>query len=156
MHQKIETKLKDSHLNYTIHQHAQLAVPIRNPQDFANALGYGLERITKTLFIKGDVPGKYAMAVCSINKQVNFALLASAMKCKRVQVARREELQEMVGYPPNGVSPLGIDEFPVFLDEDLLSFKTVLIGAGETGVEIEIAPANLKFLTNAIVLKLSI
>ena len=156
MHQKVAMKLEDSHLNYTVHQHAKLAVPIRNPQDFANALGCDLGRITKTLFIKGDVPEKYGVAVCSTNKRVDFALLARELKCKRVQVAKREELQEKIGYPPTGVSPLGVDEFPVFLDEGLFDFKTVMIGAGQVGVEIEIAPNDLQSLTKAVVLRFSL
>jgi Cys-tRNA(Pro)/Cys-tRNA(Cys) deacylase len=66
------------------------------------------------------------------------------------------KLQQKIGYPPNGVSPLGVEEFPIFLDEDLMILETVLIGAGETGVEIEIAPVDLQLLTKAIVIKFSV
>jgi len=155
MHPKIEAKLQDSSCKYIVHYHAQQAVPIQNPQDFANALGYDLSRIAKTLFLKGDGPDRYGLAVCSINKKVDFALLASEMQCKRVQVAKREALQASLGYPPNGVSPLGVEEFPIFLDQAVMGLETVLVGAGEVGVEIEIAPADLVLLTRAVVLKFS-
>jgi Cys-tRNA(Pro)/Cys-tRNA(Cys) deacylase len=131
-------------------------MPIRTPQDFANALGYDLSRITKTLFVKGYSPDGYALVVSSVNKKVNFALLASALGSKRVQVARQEDLQEKIGYPPYSVSPLGIKEFPIFLDKDLMKLETVLIGAGTSGVEIEIAPADLLLLTGATVLSFAI
>ena len=154
MHPKVEAKLKGKHVYYTVHRHASFAVPIRNPQDFANALGYDLARITKTLFIKGDELGKHGMVVCSTNKKVDFALLAREMRCKRVQVAKLAELQQEVGFPPTGVSPLGVEELPIFLDEGLFSFESVLIGAGEVGVEIEVTPIDLKFLTGGIVINL--
>jgi prolyl-tRNA editing enzyme YbaK/EbsC (Cys-tRNA(Pro) deacylase) len=38
------------------------------------------------------------------------------------------------------------------VDEALMAFPTVLVGAGEAGVEIEIAPADLKLITWATVL----
>jgi prolyl-tRNA editing enzyme YbaK/EbsC (Cys-tRNA(Pro) deacylase) len=40
----------------------------------------------------------------------------------------------------------------VLIDESLFNFPSILIGAGEVGVEIEIAPATLKEITAAITL----
>jgi Cys-tRNA(Pro)/Cys-tRNA(Cys) deacylase len=155
MHLNIEALLRQSPYKYTVHEHARLATPIRTPQDFANALGYDLSRIAKTLFLKGYSPERYALAVCSVNRKVDLALLASALGSKHVQVARREDLQEKIGYPQYSVSPLGIKDFPIFLDKDLLNQETVLVGAGASGVEIEIAPADLLSLTKATVLSFS-
>src|SRR5579859_7797089 len=156
MHPNIAALLQHSPYKYTVHEHARLAVPIRTPQDFANALGYDLSRIAKTLFVKGTSPDGYALVVSSVNKKVNFALLANAIGSKRVQVAKHEDLQEKIGYPPYSVSPLGIKAFPIFLDEDLLKLETVLIGAGASGVEVEIAPADLLLLTEAKVLSFAL
>jgi prolyl-tRNA editing enzyme YbaK/EbsC (Cys-tRNA(Pro) deacylase) len=54
----------------------------------------------------------------------------------------------------HGVSLVGAT--PVFMDERLLEQPTILIGAGVVGVEIEIAPADLRAITQADVLPLTL
>jgi Cys-tRNA(Pro)/Cys-tRNA(Cys) deacylase len=153
MHQKIAELLQGSPYQYRVHEHAKLSNAIRSPQDFANALGYEISRIAKTLFLKSSSPSGYALAVCSVERKVDFDLLAEALGVKHFQVARREELQEQLGYPQYSVSPLAVRAYPIVIDEDLLTRPTVLVGAGEVGIEIELSPADLLALTQAKVLR---
>ena len=155
MHSKVAAALEAAQTPYDIRRHADLGVPIRGPNDFAQALGYPLERITKALLLRCAHAATYALALCSVNKKVNMALIAARLGCKRVELASHAELREALDYPPTGVSPLGADPIPVFMDEALLHFPTILIGAGVPGVEIELSPERLKEIAAAVVLPLS-
>lgn len=143
MHVKVEEALEKAGVKYKIYKHAELLIPIKSPHDFAQAIGYGLDRITKSLFVRSQNKDKYAVVVCPMNKNIDFSVIAHELDCPRVEVASKEELQSMIGYPPNGVSPIGISNFPVFIDESLMQFETILMGAGEAGVEVETRPQDV-------------
>ena len=136
--------------------HADLAVPILSPRDLAQALGYPLERITKTLLLRCVQTTTYGMALCSVNKKVNMALIAGQLGCKRVELASSDELLAQLDNPSTGVSPIGAGSIPVFMDAALLEFPTILIGAGVVGEEIELSPAQLQAITHALVLPIAI
>jgi Cys-tRNA(Pro)/Cys-tRNA(Cys) deacylase len=87
------------------------------------------------------------MIVCSIASRVNFQAVGGQLGCQKAEVARPAELQDRVGYPLRGVSPIGLDGIPVLIDEELFQLPTILVGAGEEGVEIEIVPADLERVT---------
>ena len=90
-----------------------------------------------------------------MGKKVDFTAVARELASKRIEVAPASELLSLTGYPPNGVSPLGIENLPVLMEEGLFVFDTVLIGAGQPGVEIEIDPNILLATTRARRLALS-
>ena len=153
---RIETLLRSKAVPHSVHVHAQKSRPIRNPGDFAAELGYALARITKTLFVGSPARDKWALIVCPMGKKVNLPLVAEALGLPRLEVASVDELKSLLGYPPNGVSPLGAGDIPVFIDCSLLDFPTICIGAGLAGVEIELSPLDLQTLTNATVLPLAV
>lgn len=155
MHLKVRSVLDASQNSYHIWKHTDLAVPIRNPQDFANALNYPLARITKSVLFRSEPQKTYSLVVCSIDRKINLSQLADLMHAKRVQLANADELERLTDYPSKGVSPLGVEGIVIYLDENVLSFPTVLVGAGEVGVEVELQPADLQFLTTAIVVPIS-
>jgi Cys-tRNA(Pro)/Cys-tRNA(Cys) deacylase len=159
LHPRVTKILATSDVTYKVHRHADYPQPITNPQDFADALGYPLERITKTVFLRSQDAALQLLAVCPIGRKLDLKGLALTMGCKRLEMAGRAELDATLGYPPNGVSPIGAGDLPVVLDAGLLegegAFPTILIGAGEAGVEIEIAPTALQQLTKATVQKIT-
>jgi Cys-tRNA(Pro)/Cys-tRNA(Cys) deacylase len=139
-------------LPYRVYRHADFPDPIRTPADFAYALGYDPGRIAKSLFFRCQPSGQYGLLVSPSTRRADLRLLARHIGCRRVQFAGPDELLATLDYPPTGVSPFGAGAVPVFMDEALMAFTTVLVGAGEAGVEIEIAPADLKLITGATVL----
>lgn len=156
MHKNVSEVLDNTGKYFKIHKHSDLPKTIKSPKDFANALGYKLSRITKSLFVRSTQGDKYAIVVCPMDKSINFPIISESLECKRVEVAKREELEAKIGYPPNGVSPIGIKDFPIFLDENLLRSETILLGAGEVGIEIEMSPKDVQEITNGIVLDFAI
>ena len=156
MHPHVLAALEQTPVRYVVHRHADLPAAIRGPRDFAQALGYELARITKSLFVRCQDQHTYAIVVCSVNRKVDLPAIAARLDCKRVELAGHEELRDHTGYPPAGVSPIGAGAIAVFMDQALFRFPTVLIGAGEVGVEIEIAPDQLQAIARAVVLPLTL
>jgi Cys-tRNA(Pro)/Cys-tRNA(Cys) deacylase len=142
MHPRI-TEILQASKDARIHAHADYGV-IKSPKDFANALGYPIERITKTLFMRTEGgASNFGLVVCPIPRKVNIPAVSAAFGCRRAEMASPEELKSTLDYPQHGVSPLGAGEIPVLVDESIFGFPSVLIGAGIAGQEIEIAPDDI-------------
>lgn len=147
LHPRVQAALAATTVPYVIRRHAECPCPVHSPADFAACLGRPVEVITKSLFlelIKPEMPQEFALAVCPVPMRVDFAVLARRWNAVSVRLAHRDALATHLGYPPNGVSPLGVGNLPVALDDSLFAHATVLVGGGATGIEIEIAPADLQ------------
>ncbi len=155
LHPRVSSSLRKAQVHYKVHRHADLSIPINCPADFAQALGYSPERVTKSLFFRCQPSGPYGMLVCPSTGKADLGRLAEHLGCRRVELASRDDLLKMVGYPSAGVSPLGVDPIPVYIHSGLLDFPTVLIGAGEVGIEIEMSPRDLQAITRAKVLDIA-
>ena len=149
MHPRVAEALEKAGVLYRLYHHVDFPGPISSPADFAQALGYAPERITRSLFIRCQPSGEYGIIVGPCTRRANLRKVAQHMGCRRLQLVEPGALLAILGYPPGGVSPLGAGSIPVFIDEGLLAFATVLIGAGEAGVELEIAPDDLMRITGA-------
>jgi Cys-tRNA(Pro)/Cys-tRNA(Cys) deacylase len=152
LHKEVQDAIGPFATDYKIHDHSTFPAQIKNPGDFAAALGYPIGRITKTLFLRSHDGQAYAAAVCSIDRRLDFKSAADAIGAKRVEVASAADLEAKTGYPKNGVSPLGLSgDITVLVDEPLSGYPTVLIGGGTAGIEIELSPADLVRLSGATV-----
>lgn len=150
LHPRVRAALQKAGVGYRIHRHSDQPLPIQGPADFARALGYPLERITKSLFLRCNCHGKYLVLVCPVDKRLRLTDVARLVGCKRLELASREELAIVLGYPSHGVSPIAAGAVQVLMDEDLLRHQTVLTAAGEVEVEIEMAPADLRRVARAL------
>lgn len=137
----------DAHGLVTVRQHSEVAGPVHGPSDFAAALGYSLQRIAKCLLLQckpaGAEPVRCALACFPASGRLDFRAAAKELNWPRCEVASPSLLQQLLGYAPGGVSPLGSDPLPVIVDLTLLAQPTVLVGAGHPGVEVELPPALL-------------
>lgn len=156
MHPHVRNALDAAAVPYTERRHADLAVAIHSPAEFAAALGYSIERITKTLFLRASDQRAFALVTCSVTQKLDMSALAAHFGWRRSQVASREDLLAETGYPPAGVSPLGAGPTPVIMDTSLLSLPTILVGGGEVAIEVELAPADLQRAAQATVLPITI
>jgi Cys-tRNA(Pro)/Cys-tRNA(Cys) deacylase len=147
---KVQHALDAAGIEYRVHKHSELDMPINNPADFARAIGYDAERITKTLLVRATNEKTFGLVVASIKTRLDLRKIANLLGCKRVQLANPDELKEVLNYPPKAVSPLGAHGLPVFIDDSLLKHPTILVGGGTIGVEIEVSPELLIHATNAV------
>ena len=149
---RVQHHIESSNVSCIIRHHRDFPTDIRTPTDFADALGYQLARITKSVFCRAQSKASYAVLVGPMDQRIDFKQAAQALDAGRLEVASPEELEQIVGYPRHGVSPFGLDSaISVVVARELLSHESVLVGAGAGGVEIEVSPLELVRATNALV-----
>jgi prolyl-tRNA editing enzyme YbaK/EbsC (Cys-tRNA(Pro) deacylase) len=150
LHPRVRAAFQRARAEYRVHRHADQPIPIHGPADFARALGYPLERITKSLLLRCQCHGKYLVVVCSVNKEPSLSHIARMVGCKRLEIASSEELAILLGYPAQGVPPMAVGATQVIMDEALLAYPTILTAAGEVEVEVELAPGDLRRMSRAL------
>lgn len=159
IHPKVAAALRGHEDAYKIWRHADLPGPIRSPKDVARALGFDAKRLAKTILLanaKGTPESRaeriidnYVALCLGAPYQIDFNKIAHAMRWAGSQIATLPELQKLLEYPPNGVSPLGLGQILLLIDSPLMEFDSIAIGAGSAGFEVEMAPSLLRKLVPA-------
>lgn len=151
LHSRVQRALDASGAIVKIHDHSAFEIEIKSPADFSEVVGLPLSRVTKSLFLRRK-EGEYLVAVLGMTERVDFKKLAELVESKHVEVATADELQTMLDYPRNGVSPIGVPQtVKVVMEATLLGFSTIAVGGGSTGIEIEIAPDDVLSIASATV-----
>jgi len=98
--------------------------------------------VFKTLV--ADVDGQLTVGVVPVTGSLDLKALAAAVGGKKAVMADPVQAQKASGYVTGGIAPLGLRRpLPVVVDESALDHETVFCSAGQRGVEIELAPADL-------------
>jgi Cys-tRNA(Pro)/Cys-tRNA(Cys) deacylase len=114
----------------------------------ATALGVSPERVFKTLV--ASVDGSLTVAVVPVTGQLSLKALADAAGGKRAEMAGAAEAERATGYVVGGISPLAQRKrLPVFVDETALNGPTIFCSAGQRGLQVELAPADLLRVVSA-------
>nr|WP_240895053.1 aminoacyl-tRNA deacylase [Kineococcus siccus] len=107
------------------------------------------ERALKTLLT--DVDGRLVVAVVPVASTLDLKALAAAAGGKRATLADPARAQRASGYVLGGISPLGQrTRLPTVVDASALTHATVLVSGGRRGLQVELAPADLVALTDAV------
>jgi Cys-tRNA(Pro)/Cys-tRNA(Cys) deacylase len=78
-------------------------------------------------------------------------LMAKAAGAKKASMADPSDVMRSTGYVLGGISPLGQKKhLKTIIDSSVMSQATVFISAGRRGLEIELAPDELKQTTGAL------
>jgi Cys-tRNA(Pro)/Cys-tRNA(Cys) deacylase len=111
-------------------------------QEASEALGVPPERVFKTLI--ADVDGQLVVGVVPVVGSLDLKALAAAAGGKRAVLADPVQAEKSSGYVTGGIAPIGLRKrLPVIVDESALTYATVFCSAGQRGLEIELAPADL-------------
>jgi Cys-tRNA(Pro)/Cys-tRNA(Cys) deacylase len=107
------------------------------------------ERIFKTLVAQLD--GKtLVLAAVPVAGRLDLKKLARATGAKKADLADPAAAERATGYIVGGISPLGGKKrLMMVLDESALDHATILVSAGQRGLQIELAPQDLIRLTDA-------
>lgn len=115
----------------------------------AEQLGEDLDRVFKTLVLRGDKTGPF---VCVIpgSLEVDLKLAARISGNKNCEMLHVKELLPLTGYIRGGCSPVGMKKlFPTFIHESALMYDSIYVSAGVRGLQLRIAPQDLIQFTEA-------
>ena len=88
--------------------------------------------------------GRLACGVVPVAGRLDLKALAAAVGGKRADLAEPAAAERATGYVVGGISPLGQrTRLPVVVDNSALDFETVFVSAGQRGLQVELAPADL-------------
>jgi Cys-tRNA(Pro)/Cys-tRNA(Cys) deacylase len=127
---------------HTVHRYAHDPRSSSYGLEASAALGVPAERVFKTLV--ADVDGELTVAVVPVSGSLDLKALATAAGGKKAAMADPVQAEKASGYVTGGITALGLRRpLPVFVDESALSYATVFCSAGQRGMQIELAPAEL-------------
>ncbi|MFD7258712.1 Cys-tRNA(Pro) deacylase [Streptomyces sp. NPDC059874] len=118
-------------------------------EEAAQAMGVSPDRVFKTLI--ADVDGVLTVAVVPVSGQLDLKALAAAVGGKRAAMADPALAERTTGYVLGGISPLGQRRrLRTVLDASASAHATICVSAGRRGLEVELSPADLTTLTEAV------
>ena len=111
-------------------------------------------QVFKTLCVRGDKNG-VMFAVIPGDGELDLKALAKVSGNKRVELVALKEVLPLTGYIRGGCSPLGAKKnYPVYMDASCNNWPEIAISAGQRGMQLVAAPADLQRATNATVVPL--
>jgi Cys-tRNA(Pro)/Cys-tRNA(Cys) deacylase len=129
-------------ISHVVHRYEHDPARPSYGQEASEALGVPPERVFKTLV--ADVDGQLTVAVVPVAGSLDLKALAAAAGGKRAAMADPAQAERASGYVTGGIAPIGLRRpLPVVIDETALRHATVYCSAGQRGMEIELAPADL-------------
>ena len=109
----------------------------------AAQLGQPIERLFKTLVLRGDRLGLFVCVVPGAD-EVDLKKAARVTGNKRVEMLHVRELLPLTGYIRGGCSPIGMKKaLPTWFHLSVMDFDYVFCSAGERGLQFRLAPADL-------------
>ncbi len=116
----------------------------------AAALGVPPEQVFKTLIAKLDTR-ELIVAIVPVHKNLDLKACASAAGAKKADMADVAEAERTTGYVKGGISPLGQrKKLRTLVDESIQTLERVFVSAGRRGMDLELRPADLLRLCQAI------
>lgn len=112
-------------------------------QHVADELGQDINRVFKTIVLKGERTGHFVCVVPG-NSEIDLKKAARAAGDKKADLIHVKELLGLTGYIRGGCSPVGMKkEFPTYIDETAMLFDAIAVSGGMRGVQLIINPDQL-------------
>ena len=116
----------------------------------AEALGEPPSRVLKTLMAELD--GKPVCAILPSDRELSMKKLASALGGKAATMMKPADAERLTGYHVGGISPFGQKKsVPAAIELAALSEPHVFLNAGQRGLQIRLAPADVVAALGAVV-----
>ena len=136
-------------IEHTVHAYPHDPRSTSYGLEAAEALGLDPARVHKTLM--ASVDGRLTVAIVPVSGQLHLKALARAVGGSKAVMADPAVAQRVTGYVVGGISPIGQRRpHPTVLDERALDWPTVFVSGGKRGLDLELAPADLVRVTDAI------
>ena len=109
----------------------------------AEQIGEPIERVFKTLVLRGDKNGCFVCVVPG-DKEVDLKLAAKVSGNKSCSLIPVKDLLGLTGYIRGGCSPIGMKKhFPTYIHDTCRQFPFIYVSAGMRGLQLRIAPDDL-------------
>lgn len=109
----------------------------------AEVLGEPIEQVYKTLTLRGDKTGVFVCVIAG-NHEVNLKKAAAASGNKKAEMLPLKELLPTTGYIRGGCTSIGMKkDYPVYVSKEMLNFDKIYVSAGQRGLQLHLAPADL-------------
>jgi len=116
--------------------------------DAARAAGCKLGQIVKTLVFDGE--GRWVVALVPGDRRADPKKIAAAAGAAKLKIASPEQVERATGFVAGAVAPFPLPKVDrVFVDQGLLSYKLVWIGAGSPSHMAALSSADLVRLARA-------
>ena len=117
----------------------------------AGQLNEPVERVFKTLVLKGDKTG-YFVCIIPGAEEVDLKKAASISGNKNCEMIPMKELLPVTGYIRGACSPIGMKKhFPAYIHATCLDYEEIYVSAGKRGLQLLMAPKDLVREIDAIV-----
>lgn len=108
----------------------------------AELLGQPVERVFKTIVLKGNKTGPIVCVVAGCH-EVDLKKAAKISGNKSVEPLPLKDLLATTGYIRGGCTAIGMKKkFPTYVSEEIVNYDSVYVSAGVRGMQIVIAPAD--------------
>jgi Cys-tRNA(Pro)/Cys-tRNA(Cys) deacylase len=125
-------------------------------QEAAEKLGLPLDRVFKTLVVRGDRSG-VVLACLPGSLELDLKQMARVSANKRVDLVPVDDIHRLTGYLRGGVSPLGSRRrYPLYLDATANQHETISVSAGMRGMQLLVRPADLARAADATIAPIAI
>ena len=116
----------------------------------AALLGLPPEMVYKTLVLEGS-DDQFYVCVIPGPKELDLKKAAAAFKVKSLRMLHVDEIRPATGYVRGGCSPLGMKKsYITALDSEALEHDSLLVSAGQIGLQVKLAPRDLQKACGAI------
>ncbi len=135
-------------VDFTLHPYDHADGATNFGEEAAHALGVDPARIFKTLV--ADIGGELVVGVVPVAGHLDLKALAAALGAKKASLADPAVAARSSGYVVGGISPVGQRTLlRTVLDSSADDFATIFVSAGKRGLQLELAPADLRQVTGA-------
>ena len=111
-------------------------------QHVADLLGQPIERVYKTIVLKGNKTGPIVCVVAGCH-EVDLKKAAKASGNKSIEPLPLKDLLATTGYIRGGCTAIGMKKkFPTYASEEITGFESIYVSAGIRGMQLELSPAD--------------
>ena len=142
-------QLEKEKIRYHVHEYPWNEEQL-DAKTAARKVGMPLEKIYKTLVAVGDKTG-IMIACIPAENELNLKALAKGSGNKKVEMLSMKDLETTTGYIRGGCSPIGMKKnFPTYVATKAEMMESIVVSAGKRGMQVELSPADLLKVTNAV------
>ncbi|MDD7769617.1 MAG: Cys-tRNA(Pro) deacylase [Suipraeoptans intestinalis] len=134
--------LDQKKIPYTTHDYSD--TDALSGTEVASILHQDPLQVFKTLVAVG-ASKKYYVFMIPVCKELQLKKAAQTAGEKKIEMLKAKELLPLTGYIHGGCSPIGMKKsFPTFIDQQALSFPTIIFSGGKIGHQVELSLEVLK------------